>query len=180
MEIFSQYLIITILFKIGLKNLNAVAQNMPLSELGMDSMMAVEIKQTLEREFDIILTAQDLRTLNFAKLKQMTDATESKIIKATDEINNDINNLYHLQMLMHKVNDINLISDIVVELPTRKEVVQYEVFLLPGIEGCANVYKSIASKIIPPATCLQHGVLNIPDQTRSVINSASHLLPVKS
>lgn len=38
-----------------------------LAELGMDSMMAVEIKQSLEREFEIFLTAQDIRTLTFAK-----------------------------------------------------------------------------------------------------------------
>lgn len=38
-----------------------------LAELGMDSMMAVEIKQSLEREFEIFLTAQDIRTLSFSR-----------------------------------------------------------------------------------------------------------------
>lgn len=36
-----------------------------LAEMGMDSMMAVEIKQTLEREYDVFLTAQDIRSLTF-------------------------------------------------------------------------------------------------------------------
>ncbi|KAM0724375.1 Fatty acid synthase [Formica fusca] len=40
----------------GLKNLNIVTPNVLLTELGMDSMMVVEIKQTLEKEFDILLT----------------------------------------------------------------------------------------------------------------------------
>ncbi|KMQ83915.1 fatty acid synthase [Lasius niger] len=57
----------------GLKDLNIIIPNISLPELGMDSMMAVEIKQTLEREFDILLSAQDIRNLNFAKLKKMTN-----------------------------------------------------------------------------------------------------------
>jgi len=151
-----------------------VAQNVPLSELGMDSMMGVEIKQILKREFDVILTAQDIRTLNFAKLKQMTDATEKNNTKVADKTDTN-----HLQMLMRVIKNTDFTSDVVVNLPTKKEVMQYEVFLIPGIDGCASVYQLIASKIKFSAICLQHGVLNILNiQTRSVINSASHLLPV--
>jgi len=156
-----------------LKHLDKVAQNVPLSELGMDSMMAVEIKQTLEREFDVVLAASDIRILNFAKLKEMTDSTETKDINAANKTN--FNNL---QLLTTVIEDSDLTSDIAVEVATKKEIVQYEVFLLPGIEGCASVYKSIASKLKPCSTCLQHGVFNIPGQTRSVTKSASCFLPV--
>ncbi|XP_011705427.1 PREDICTED: fatty acid synthase-like, partial [Wasmannia auropunctata] len=41
---------------LDLKDVKLVSRNAALAELGMDSMMAVEIKQTLEREFDIFLT----------------------------------------------------------------------------------------------------------------------------
>ncbi|XP_014480112.1 PREDICTED: fatty acid synthase-like, partial [Dinoponera quadriceps] len=57
----------------GMEDLETIGQNTPLSELGMDSMMAVDIKQTLQREFDIFLTAQDIRKLTLAKLKDMAD-----------------------------------------------------------------------------------------------------------
>jgi hypothetical protein len=106
-------------------------------------------------------------------IRKITDATETKDIKVVDKTNTN-----NLQMLMRIIEDLDLTSDIVVELSTKKEVMQYQVFLLLGIERCASVYQLIASKIKPSATCLQHGVLNIPGQTRSVINSASHLLPV--
>lgn len=33
----------------------------------MDSMMAIEIKQTLERDFEVFLTAQDIRSMTFAR-----------------------------------------------------------------------------------------------------------------
>lgn len=35
--------------------------------------MAVEIKQVLEREFDVFLTAQQLRALTFSKLEEMSN-----------------------------------------------------------------------------------------------------------
>lgn len=38
-----------------------------LAEIGMDSMTGVEVKQTLEREFDIFLTTQDMRNITFTK-----------------------------------------------------------------------------------------------------------------
>jgi fatty acid synthase len=40
----------------------------------MDSMMAVEIKQTLEREFEVFLTAQEIRSLTFARLAELSAA----------------------------------------------------------------------------------------------------------
>ena len=42
--------------------------NSPLAELGMDSMTAVEIKESLEREFEVFLTPQEIRNLTFASL----------------------------------------------------------------------------------------------------------------
>lgn len=151
-------------------------QNISLAEMGMDSMMAVEIKQTLEREFDVFLTAQDIRNLTFAKLKQMTNAAEQR---KTDDINkNDTSNSGGLDMLVRIINDSDLVPDVLVELDTKKEIGRSHVFLLPGIEGCSSVYKSIASKIKSSATCLQHGVLNI-GQSHSVMKSATSLLPVR-
>ena len=56
--------------------MKTVSLHSSLAELGMDSMMAVEIKQTLEREFEVFLTAQDIRGLTFAKLAELGAKTE--------------------------------------------------------------------------------------------------------
>ncbi|XP_018371882.1 PREDICTED: fatty acid synthase-like, partial [Trachymyrmex cornetzi] len=53
---------------LGLSDIKAISPNLSLAELGMDSMMIVEIKQTLEREFDIFFTVKEIRNLTFAKL----------------------------------------------------------------------------------------------------------------
>lgn len=56
-------LIESVLNIMGIRDIKTVSTNATLSEVGMDSLMAVEIKQTLEREFEIFLTPQDLRLL---------------------------------------------------------------------------------------------------------------------
>lgn len=52
---------------LGLRDLKTISLHSSLSELGMDSMMAVEIKQTLEREYEVFLTAQDIRSMTFSR-----------------------------------------------------------------------------------------------------------------
>ncbi|XP_025262580.1 fatty acid synthase-like [Camponotus floridanus] len=161
----------------GLKNPNMAASNMSLAELGMDSMMAVEIKQTLEREFDILLTAQDIRNLTFAKLRKLTNTTEQEKMYQEDVTEANVNDLDSLKILTRKLNDSDLSPDICVKLATERKVAGSEIFLIPGIDGCASVYKLIGSKIKSSAICLQHGVLNMPGVTSSVMKSAAYLLP---
>lgn len=52
----------------------------------MDSMMAVEIKQTLEREFQVFLTPQDIRGMTFSKLQDLAAQTENEPVAAAQGI----------------------------------------------------------------------------------------------
>lgn len=52
---------------LGIRDVKTVSAHSTLAELGMDSIMAVEIKQTLEREFEVYLTPQDIRSMTFAR-----------------------------------------------------------------------------------------------------------------
>lgn len=52
---------------LGIKDLKTVSLHATLSELGMDSMMAVEIKQIIEMELDVVLSPVELRALSFAR-----------------------------------------------------------------------------------------------------------------
>lgn len=67
----NQYVIVTEIFLTGICDLKTIDLNKTLLELGIDSMTAVEIKQTLEREFDLYLTLQEIRNLTFAGLEQL-------------------------------------------------------------------------------------------------------------
>jgi fatty acid synthase, animal type len=56
---------------LGIKDTKNITLSASLADLGMDSLMGAEIKQTLERNFDMILSAQEIRQLTFGRLKEM-------------------------------------------------------------------------------------------------------------
>lgn len=62
-----QNIIETVANILGIRDVKTVSHHIKLPEMGMDSMMGVEIKQTLEREYDVFLTPQDIRNLTFAR-----------------------------------------------------------------------------------------------------------------
>lgn len=61
---------------LGLKDLKNISNAATLADLGMDSLMGAEIKQTLERNYDMIVSAQEIRQLTFGKLKAMGKLNE--------------------------------------------------------------------------------------------------------
>lgn len=142
-----------------------------LPELGMDSMMAVEIKQTLEREYEIYLTAPDIRNLNFAKLMEMNN-------KETDNSNCNENTTKGLlsgtKMLLEIFGEI-LSAEVAIPLRTNPEEGRNEIFFLPGIEGYSGVFKTLESKIKSPATCFQ---LAANYELKTVEAMANLFLPV--
>ncbi|XP_025155202.1 LOW QUALITY PROTEIN: fatty acid synthase-like [Harpegnathos saltator] len=153
----------------GIKDVKAVRLRTPLSEMGMDSMTAVEIKQTLEKEFDVYLTAQDIRTLTFEKLHNMAD--KNKRFEQIETLDSG-----GIKFVIRLINNLDMVPDVCLEITTRSKMGTKRIFLLPGIEGCGSVFNSLASKIEGPVTCLQHGSNNIPT-SESVLQSAASLLP---
>jgi len=56
----------------GFRDLKTISMKSTLAELGMDSMTAVEIKEILEREFEVRLTPQEIHNLTFARLDELS------------------------------------------------------------------------------------------------------------
>ncbi|KAK0091807.1 hypothetical protein PV326_002676 [Microctonus aethiopoides] len=157
----------TVLNIMNIKDLKAINHQTPLTELGMDAMMSIEIKQTLKREFNIFLTAQDIRSLNFAKLLHMNsqNTTEKKKnIKST--YNKDM--ITGIKLLIRSIGNETVQTDVLMKLQTRQLIGRHEVFLIPGIEGCGSIFSNLAGNIKSPTTCLQldntrSNYLSIPD-----------------
>lgn len=68
----------TICHILGIKNASTLDPNSTLGELGMDSLMAIEIKQGLEREFDIVLSTAEIRNMTIKRLKEMQAEIDAK------------------------------------------------------------------------------------------------------
>nr|XP_033197779.1 fatty acid synthase-like [Bombus vancouverensis nearcticus] len=158
----------------NIKDMKTVSQNSSLAELGMDSMMAVEIKQTLERDFEVFLTAQDIRVLNIAKLVEMSAKDTKKQTKQIKKTTTKTEKVIGMRLLMKTLNVSILDGQYCVELPVKCGEKRNEIFLIPGIEGSAAIFAELASKLKFPATCLQLGIYNINE---SVEEMAERLLP---
>lgn len=57
-------LIQTIAHILGVNDISQLNPDANLGDLGLDSLMGVEIKQALERDYDIVLSMKDIRTVN--------------------------------------------------------------------------------------------------------------------
>ena len=90
-------LVKTILHVLGIKDPSTVDPNCTLGELGLDSLMAVEIRQALEREYDIVLTVQEIRGLTINRIREIGEGElkkapsgdkpgDANVVSATDEL----------------------------------------------------------------------------------------------
>lgn len=70
-------LIGTVLSIIGITDIKSVSIHATLTELGVDSLMTNEIKQMLERDYDIQLTIEDIKSLTVDRLTEMCTKKEN-------------------------------------------------------------------------------------------------------
>ncbi|XP_048487531.1 fatty acid synthase isoform X3 [Plutella xylostella] len=135
---------------LGIKDASKVSETANLAELGMDSLMGAEIKQTLERGYDVVLAVQEIRALTFGKLKELsggaTDAAPAAPAAAAAP--EDLVQFANMGELMPK--------QVVVKLPSQpapKEV--KPVFMVHPIEGVAAPLRTLAKTVRGPVYGLQ-------------------------
>ncbi|XP_015113123.1 fatty acid synthase [Diachasma alloeum] len=163
----------TVLNIMGIKDLKSVGVHTSLAELGMDSMMAMEIKQTLEREFEIFLTAQNIRDLTFAKLIER-DSKNTEQEKTAAEVMEE-EAFVGMKFMIRLLGKEEAMKETCLELYTKRESGRPEVFLIPGFEGCGAVFMNLAKNITAFATCLQ--LNNLRTKHLSIPDMADELLP---
>lgn len=148
----------TVMNIMGLRDMKSLSMDAKLSEMGMDSLMAVEIKQTLERDFEMFLTPQDLRSLTFQKLQ---DFAQKKTVEGTSAEAAEIKG---------KIFIFNYFSS---EAMAQETLVKLQngyhtgspnnaVLLIPGIEGTlGKVLTSLANGIKYPTFCSQYLIQSV-------------------
>lgn len=132
--------------------------------------MVVDIKQTLEKKFNIFLTSQAIRSINITQLSGITSK------EGVVEGNTNLKQIMSNDMRTLILGSEDLSSEICLKLLTKEEIGMGEVFLISGVEGFGSVFSSLAPKLKSPATCLQLGL----DASRqnSISDIAETLLPV--
>lgn len=59
---------------LGVRDVNNLNADSSLADLGLDSLMGVEIRQILERDYDIVMAMREIRQLTINKLREMVDS----------------------------------------------------------------------------------------------------------
>lgn len=148
----------TVLSIMSIRDLKSVSMGTSLSETGMDSLMAVEIKQTLEREFELFLTPQDLRTMTFQRLQEISDAKlkdegeQVKLRLARDD------KPVGMAMLLRNLGDeLNSHHTILPLITKNSNLVDLNSSLIiPGLEGVAGqAWYNVGLGLYSPSYILQ-------------------------
>lgn len=150
---------------LGVKQ-TSLSPDTTLGELGMDSLMGVEVKQTLERDYETIVSIQELRNFSVARLQNLTGSSGAKSSGGNQAeqteasaSNQSAPQAPHLQtpdkgqtqngQLAISVPRLDVPTSMVVRL---NNIVDGEpVIFLPSMEGLFNVVEPIAKLLDRPA-----------------------------
>lgn len=141
---------------LGIKDVKTVNPNNSLADLGMDSLMGTEIKQTLERNFDIVLSPQEIRGLTFAKLIEFASGSS----EASDSPNTSITSVSSPtesgpdDMLFQLSGSEIVPKDSLLKLNSPKSE-SSPIFVVSAIEGVIASLKSLAQELDRPVYGIQ-------------------------
>ncbi|XP_030610501.1 LOW QUALITY PROTEIN: fatty acid synthase [Archocentrus centrarchus] len=132
---------------LGVRDVSSLNADSSLADLGLDSLMGVEVRQTLERDYDIVMAMRDIRQLTINKLRELAsskpEGSNAKRDGVRAVLESDLSKLL-----------VNPSSPTVMPL---NEVKNQEgpLFLVHPIEGSIAAFKTLASKLSVPCYGLQ-------------------------
>uniref|UniRef100_A0A336KMM1 CSON007223 protein n=1 Tax=Culicoides sonorensis TaxID=179676 RepID=A0A336KMM1_CULSO len=158
---------ITSIFKIIGIQREANSMNIKLSQLGMDSIASFEIKQTLENDFNLNLSIQDLYNITPQYLIDLSNKKSD--IKLELMLDNARAKIFDLFVKNVKEESNKLILDLKTNKTSKTPVI-----ILPGIGGvCGSLWRDIGSKLNFSASVVQYR--QVPDYS-NYNNTIQHLV----
>lgn len=70
-------IVLFLIFLAGVRDVSSLNPNTTLADLGLDSLMGVEVRQTLERDYDIVMAMREVRQLTINKLRELSSKSGS-------------------------------------------------------------------------------------------------------
>uniref|UniRef100_A0A8C0C432 Fatty acid synthase n=1 Tax=Buteo japonicus TaxID=224669 RepID=A0A8C0C432_9AVES len=122
---------------LGVRDVSSLNAESSLADLGLDSLMGVEVRQTLERDYDIVMTMREIRLLTINKLRELS----SKSRTAEDSplgLRLHLNNL----LVNPEGPTITRLNDV--------QSTERPLFLVHPIEGSIAVFYTLASRLHMP------------------------------
>uniref|UniRef100_A0A8V1ANX5 Fatty acid synthase n=1 Tax=Gallus gallus TaxID=9031 RepID=A0A8V1ANX5_CHICK len=137
---------------LGVRDVSSLNAESSLADLGLDSLMGVEVRQTLERDYDIVMTMREIRLLTINKLRELSSKTgtaeelkPSQVLKTGpgEPPKLDLNNL----LVNPEGPTITRLNEV--------QSTERPLFLVHPIEGSIAVFYTLASKLHMPCYGLQ-------------------------
>lgn len=143
---------------IGITDIKSVSINATLPELGVDSLMNTEIKQLLEREYDIQLSTEKIRLLTVKHLSEMSAETKSMQKSTDEELTSKPMHFFDSTVIAimgdESTKDLNIVKANTVAEPIDNS--DACVLFIPGIGGIASdPIKNLCQRFKMPAYVLQ-------------------------
>uniref|UniRef100_A0A3Q1KE57 Fatty acid synthase n=1 Tax=Anabas testudineus TaxID=64144 RepID=A0A3Q1KE57_ANATE len=131
---------------LGVRDVNSLNADASLADLGLDSLMGVEVRQTLERDYDIVMAMREIRQLTINKLRELANSKPGQL-KGIDGVRS---------LLEPDLTQLLVNPDDSTMTPLNKVQSQERpLFLVHPIEGSVGAFKSLASKLSVPCYGLQ-------------------------
>ncbi|XP_034563602.1 fatty acid synthase [Notolabrus celidotus] len=137
---------------LGVRDVSSLNADSSLADLGLDSLMGVEVRQTLERDYDIVMTMREIRQLTINKLRELSNgkpAGSSESSLGTKR--NSLQSVLESNLTQMLVNP----SDSTVTPLNKVQSQERPLFLVHPIEGSINTFKTLAFKLNAPCYGLQ-------------------------
>lgn len=141
----------------GIKDPSTINVDITLGEMGMDSLMGVEIQQFLERDHELVLSIQELRQMKIKDLKKLDgdegiSEDEQVIPEGGDSVPNGL-------LIVNSEHEIKLSNYLLVPTHTLININGVEkgtpLFIVHPIEGVVTMLSELGKLIQNPAYGLQ-------------------------
>ncbi|KAF6093695.1 fatty acid synthase [Phyllostomus discolor] len=138
---------------LGIRDLAAVNLDSSLGDLGLDSLMGVEVRQTLEREHDLVLSMREIQQLTLRNLQELSAKAGSgdELVASTPKEDGPARQQAQLNLSSLLVNP----EDPTLTRLNSVQSSERPLFLVHPIEGSTAVFHSLAAKLSIPTYGLQ-------------------------
>uniref|UniRef100_T1J426 Fatty acid synthase n=1 Tax=Strigamia maritima TaxID=126957 RepID=T1J426_STRMM len=155
----SKTLLQTVANILGIKDLTYLKSELTFSELGVDSVMGIEIKQIIERNFDRNLSVNEIRQMTLADLKAMQEQESTN--KSYNYSNESPSS--NFQVKCYDLKEL-VPSECVIKLNKIERGSALPLFIIHPIEGNVSMMRCLAEKLIIPVYGIQL-TQNVPMNT---------------
>ncbi|XP_075436103.1 fatty acid synthase isoform X2 [Ascaphus truei] len=136
---------------LGVRDVSSLNPDTTLADLGLDSLMGVEVRQTLDRDYEIVMAMREVRQLTINKLRELSSKPS-----ATEESKPALKTSAPPELSLLDLNNL-LVRPDAPTVTKLNEVQSNErpLFLVHPIEGSTAAFQTLASRLNMPCYGLQ-------------------------